>query len=394
MINANLPPKIAVVVPKYGLVGGGEGFAAELSARIADNFGYDIHVFANKWIANSDKITFHKVPIVTFPKWLTTLSFAWFANKRIQNIGGFDLIHTHERIFKADICSMHFIPHRFWVEKIRKKKMLSLFDRVTIWVEEQMFNNDQCFFMPVSSIAQKKMMEQYPISLERQRVVHPGVLKGTGDSEDRVKSRLEVRGEFGIDAGDFVILFVAMNFELKGLDQLLTAVAQITKKSSTKNMKVLVVGKGNEKKYKALAVTLGVENQVVFTGVRRDMSKIYYAGDLFVLLSGFDTFAMVVSEAMIASLPVIVSNMVGAKDLVRNGENGFVVERHDLQLIISCIERMANNPEKRRVMGKMAKKSTVNCTWGAVAEMVAQQYDTILSGKGFCQSSLFTKLKI
>ena len=75
--------KVAVVIPKYGLVGGGEKYAFEVTERIAATDRYKIHVFANKWRTQSDRLTFHKVPIITFPKFLTTVSFAWFANREI-----------------------------------------------------------------------------------------------------------------------------------------------------------------------------------------------------------------------------------------------------------------------------------------------------------------------
>ena len=112
--------KIAVVIPKYGLVGGAEGFAAELTERIARNDRYEIHVFANKWLKATPRILFHKIPIISFPKFLTTLSFAYFIGRKINPLN-FDLIHTHERIFQADLFTMHGIPHRIWVAEVRKK---------------------------------------------------------------------------------------------------------------------------------------------------------------------------------------------------------------------------------------------------------------------------------
>ena len=68
--------RIAVVIPKYGLTGGAEGFTAELTERIAGDPRYEVHVFANRWEKHSHRITFHQVPVITFPKFLTTISFA------------------------------------------------------------------------------------------------------------------------------------------------------------------------------------------------------------------------------------------------------------------------------------------------------------------------------
>ncbi|MBU4033704.1 MAG: hypothetical protein KKG34_02795, partial [Proteobacteria bacterium] len=61
--------KIVVVVPKYGLVGGGEQFVFELTERLAENPRYDIHVLANKWQSQNPKISFYKIPDIFFPKW-------------------------------------------------------------------------------------------------------------------------------------------------------------------------------------------------------------------------------------------------------------------------------------------------------------------------------------
>ena len=125
--------RIAVVIPKYGLVGGAEGFAAELTERLARDPRFEFHVFANRWVPGSDRVTFHRVPIISFPKFLTTPSFAFFADRRIRE-AGIDLIHAHDRIFRADLFTMHGVPHRYWVREVRRKGM-SLYDRATARVE-------------------------------------------------------------------------------------------------------------------------------------------------------------------------------------------------------------------------------------------------------------------
>jgi len=367
--------KIAVVVPKYGLVGGGERYVAELTERLAANPKYDIHVFANQWHRQSDNVTFHKVPVITFPKWLTTISFAYFANRKIARLG-VDLIHTHERIFKADICTLHSIPHRIWVEKIRRKKLLSLFDRATIWVEKQMFTKGGCrIFMPVSSFARQKMQEVYTVAPERIRIVHPGVdIEKFKPAESEL--RLEIRHELGVKDDEVLILFVSMNFELKGLDLLLAALSRLRKDGRGKQPKLLVVGKGNISKYQDISRQLGIAENVVFTGVRHDMERIYVAGDLFVLLSNFDTFGMVVTEAMASGLPVIVSDKVGAKDLVRNAENGFIVDRDNIEEICSKIVHMSDERVRVR-MSRNAQNTIKDYTWDKVALDVMNIYENI-----------------
>jgi UDP-glucose:(heptosyl)LPS alpha-1,3-glucosyltransferase len=368
--------KIAVVVPKYGLVGGGERFVFELTERLANVPGYEIHVFSNKWRSESDHITFHKIPIITFPKWLTSISFAYLANRKIAKMD-FDLIHSHDRVFKSNVVTLHSIPHRTWVRDIRKKKRPSLFDHGTFWTEKKMYTCSGCqMFLPVSNLVKIKVLEAFQIDERKIRVIHPGVDMERFQSVNP-NDRKEIRQAFGISESDFLILFVGMNFEVKGLDSLLSGIALLKSAYDNNQVKVLVVGKGNTKKYKALAQKLGIGEQLIFSGVRNDIEKIYPAGDILVMLSKFDTFGMVVTEAMAASLPVIISDNVGAKDLVIQGENGFVVDREDIEMISSKINFMLNK-EKRLEMGKKAHHTALNNTWEKMTFKVLNVYEALL----------------
>ncbi|HTZ39967.1 MAG TPA: glycosyltransferase family 4 protein [Syntrophales bacterium] len=368
---------IAVVIPKYGLVGGGEKFALELTERIAASGRYNVHVFANRWIAGSDRIAFHKVPIVAFPKFLTTISFARFAGREMGKMK-FDLIHSHDRIFRADVFTMHSVPHRFWVREIRKKRM-SLFDYGTAWVEKQLINSGSCKkYLPVSTLTKEKFLQEYAVDVDKVQIISPGVDLNRFSRPDRLRCRQEVRRRFGLGEEDTVILFVSMNFELKGLHHLMAALARIKAAQPSAKLKLLVVGRGNERKYGTIARKYGVAGDVIFTGVwKEDIERVYLASDIFSILSKFDTFGMVVLEAMSASLPVIISGTVGAKDLVRDGENGYVVEREDIPAIASRIEKLMQD-RVRSAMAKEAYEEATSHTWDRMAEKVLNVYDELL----------------
>jgi UDP-glucose:(heptosyl)LPS alpha-1,3-glucosyltransferase len=368
---------IAVVIPKYGLVGGGEKFALELTERIAASGRYRVHVFANQWIARSNRITFHKVPILAFPKFLTTISFARFANREMAKMD-FDLIHSHERIFRADVFTMHSVPHRFWVREIRKKHM-SLFDYGTAWVERQLIRQGGCKkYLPVSTLTKEKFLQEYPVDPGKIHIISPGVDIDRFNRLDRLRCRQEVRRQFGLGEEDTVLLFVSMNFELKGLHHLIAALARIRATQPSAKLKLLVVGKGNEKKYGKIARECGVAEDVIFTGVwKEDIERVYLASDIFSMLSKFDTFGMVVLEAMSASLPVIISGNVGAKDLIRDGENGYVVERDDIPAICSKIETLMQD-QVRSAMAQEAYREATCHTWDRMAEKVLNVYNELL----------------
>ncbi len=376
MIQA--PLKIAIVIPKYGLVGGAEYFVAELTKRIALNPRYDIHVFANRWSSNSPRVVFHKVPVINFPKFLTTMSFAHFVKNKMARMK-FDLIHAHDRIFGADIYTMHGIPHRLWIHEVRKKNM-SLNDHATEWVEKFLVESSGCRrFISVSNLAQEKFLQAYHIDTDSTRVIHPGIDVERFRSLDRELCRREIRSLWGIGQADIVILFVSMNFDIKGLDPLMAAVAKMKLNCPEEKIKLLIVGKGEEKKYRRMAKSLGIGDDVIFAGVHREeLERIYMASDVFSILSKFDTFGITVLEAMAASLPVVVSGNVGAKDIVKQGINGFVIEeRTDIDAISEKIGLLLNR-EVRIRMGEAAYETAMNNSWESVARKYELIYDELL----------------
>jgi UDP-glucose:(heptosyl)LPS alpha-1,3-glucosyltransferase len=370
--------KIAIAIPKYGLVGGAEQFVAELTKRIALNPRYDIHVFANRWSSSSPRVTFHKVPVINFPKFLTTISFAHFAKNKMARME-FDLIHAHDRIFGADIYTMHGIPHRLWVYEVRKKNM-SLNDHATEWTEKILVERSSCRrFISVSNLAQEKFLQAYHIDTGSTRVIHPGIDAERFRSLNRELCRREIRGLWGIGQTEVVILFVSMNFDIKGLDPLMAAVAKTKLNFPEEKIKLLIVGKGEEKKYRQIAKSLGIGDDVIFAGVHREkLEPIYMASDVFSILSKFDTFGITVLEAMAASLPIVVSGNVGAKDIVKQGINGFVIEeRTDIDAISEKIGLLLNR-EVRIRMGEAAYETAMNNSWEAVAKKYELIYDELL----------------
>ncbi len=371
--------RIAVAIPNYEMTGGAEGFTAELTERIAGDQRYEVHVFANRWTVLSERVIFHRVPIISFPKFLTTISFAWFAGRQIQRMH-FDLIHAHDRILTADIFTMHGIPHRTWVREIRKKTM-SLFDYVTDWVERRLVQSKRCrYFLAVSGLAREKFLEAYKTDPQTVKVVSPGVDTARFQQLDRQHCRQEIRNSFGIGTDEVVILFVSMNFAIKGLDRLMMALAALKQAIPDAKFKLLVVGKDNIRKYTKLAMSLGIGDRIVFVGTlgKAEIAKAYMASDIFSILSRFDTFGMVVLEAMAASLPVIISSNVGARDMVREGRNGIVIGDTVNAGEIAAKIALLLDHKVREKMGAEALLTANENTWEAAVDKVVAVYESTL----------------
>ncbi len=373
--------KIAVVIRKYGFIGGAESFAYELTERLAKRKGLEMHVFANQYRKENASVTFHKIPIIPFPRFLRPVSFAYFAGKKMT-AQGFDLIHSHDWILEMDLFTMHGMTHEPWIKEVRKKPM-SLFDRSMAQVEEKSIKASRLkMILPVSSLLKEELLKVYDIPESKIEVIHPGICAARFSALDPERSRYEIRRRHGLSARDLVVLFVGMNFEAKRLDLLLKAVAQLSvRRGEVSNLKLLVVGEGEKGPYMRLARDLGIANQVVFAGVTQEVEAYYMASDIFSLPSRHDGFGMAVLEAMLAGLPVVITRGVGARDLIESGRHGFVLS--DEPSASDLGEKLAFLLKKdhRMRMGESAREVARRHTWENRADRVADIYYQIAGQK-------------
>jgi UDP-glucose:(heptosyl)LPS alpha-1,3-glucosyltransferase len=366
--------KIAVVIPKYGLVGGAEGFSYALTERLAMKDEFEIHVFANRFRRGEAPIHYHRVPMLVFPRFLRQISFAWFVQRRLCS-NGYDLVHSHDRIFQMDLFTLHGIPHGTWIRRMRHKRS-SLFDRAMIQVEETGLKGPPFpRIMPVSTLVKNELQKTYPIPDSSIEVVHPGVSTKRFSREEHKGWRREIRKRHGIGEQDTVVLFVGMNFEIKRLGLLIESIARLSKSTvGGQNVRLLVVGKGDETPYRAAAGKMGVSDAIVFAGVTEAVQKYYAAGDIFAMPSVYDTFGMVVLEAMAAGLPVIISQTVGARDLVTDGVQGFILDEPPIAEQIALKIEWLMREKNRLEMGENARREALKHSWDRVADQMAARY--------------------
>jgi alpha-maltose-1-phosphate synthase len=110
-------------------------------------------------------------------------------------------------------------------------------------------------------------------------------------------------------------------------------------------------------------------------GPRRgdDLAQEYRSADILVMPSIEDGHPLVVSEAMVAGLPVVVTNHAGSE--VRHGVDGYVVPARDSRSLAQYLDELVADPERRRRMGEAAREAVSARTWDAYGKEV---YDRVL----------------
>ena len=206
-----------------------------------------------------------------------------------------------------------------------------------------------------SCTGNKKFFQKYNVSNSKMRflpcAVDNELILRRLDNAQLTTS--ETSNQLGIDLkNDFVIIFCARFTERKRPLDLIKAASKI----NSENLKLLFVGDGPcLEDMKSLSQKLGVNS--IFTGFvqQKDLAKFFSLSNLFVVISSKDPSPKTLNEAMVAGLPVIVSDVVGTSaDLVSG--NGFVVPVGDIELIASRIKNLMNDRLLAKKMGGLSKE--------------------------------------
>jgi UDP-glucose:(heptosyl)LPS alpha-1,3-glucosyltransferase len=133
-----------------------------------------------------------------------------------------------------------------------------------------------------------------------------------------------------------VIGFAANNFQRKGLDHLIGAMGLLGGEFS-----LLVAGDRSSEGYKSHIKDLGLSDRITFIGGVDNMQGFYASCDVICMPSLYDSFGNVIPESLMCGTPVVVSAMAGSSEIVKDGENGYVVESLDKETVADAIRKCA-----------------------------------------------------
>lgn len=170
--------------------------------------------------------------------------------------------------------------------------------------------------------------------------------------------------EFGIERNDLVIATAGRLEARKGLLTLIEACAGL--KGRHPKFKLLVAGRVEETQYartcRQRAAEFGVLDRIRFLGHVPDMHRLLPQADIFVLPSIADeAFSRSILEAMAAGLPVVATDVGGAREAVVVDETGFLVPAGSSCALSTKLRRLAGDPELRRRMGRAGRARAVRC---------------------------------
>lgn len=168
-----------------------------------------------------------------------------------------------------------------------------------------------------------------------------------------IQNRDAVRQRYGLTDQDIVIGKIARLFHLKGHDDLVTAASAVVR--AEPNVRFLLVGDGILKSELQQRIeSLGLSRHFIFTGLvpPSEVPSLIGAMDALVHTSYREGLARALPQALIAGRPAVSYDVDGAREVVIDGETGFLVPPGDTDGLAKSIIQLAGNPEMRRSMGR------------------------------------------
>ncbi len=169
------------------------------------------------------------------------------------------------------------------------------------------------------------------------------------------KGQIALRKELNL-ADQKVILYVGRLVDVKGLFVLLDSFVQVKKKVPGSTL--LILGDGYLQSKLMRYCQQHDISSVKFVGFVQpsELGKYYFSSDVFVLPSRYETWGLVLNEAMIFGLPVVTTSCVGAAgEIVLNKKTGFIVPPDNPEMLADALVTILSNEQLSKAMGENAQ---------------------------------------
>lgn len=355
--------KLALIRRQFSATGGAELYVQRLLAALTAA-GHETHLFAEKWEGHADGVQFHGIPIAG-SRAERPQRFAEGVKSALQQ-ETFDCVFSLERTLKQDVYRAGDGLHRVWLERRKqfaswwKRPLTGLgaFHRNMMALEARTFDPANTKHIIVNSeMVRGEIAQHFPaFPQERIHLVRNGVEVKRFQNADRAAARKR----FGLQADDFVLVFVGSGWERKGLPWLLKFMA----------------GRRDDPRLKLLVVTRDrirgqVPPNVILTGPLTDVEAAYAAADLLTFLPIYEPCSNVVTEALATGIPAITTRFNGASELIAPGINGHVIDDPaNPDTLGMCVNHWRANPGPVRTQQPLDLETNVRLTL-QVLEMAA-----------------------
>ncbi len=202
--------------------------------------------------------------------------------------------------------------------------------------------------LTISEVQTPLFRRHYGTQWERLHPLPPGIDRSRRASVDRADIRCAFRREFQIGDDERLLLFVGSGFIKKGLDRAIAAFAALPI-ALRRASRLFVVGEDNAKPFEKRIARLGLTDRITFFSGRDDVPRFLFGADALLLPAYDENTGTVILEAMIAGLPVLVTENCGYAHYVEQANAGLIVHiPYEQQALDDKLVELLTSPERGR----------------------------------------------
>lgn len=320
--------KLAVCLYKFFPFGGlARDFLNIMS--ICRDRGYQIDVYVMEWHGDiPEGFNVHVVPVKAWTNHGKVKQFIKTVSPQLK-AGHYDLIVGFNKIPGLDI---YYAADPCYLDRVNNQQHSFLYRlgsrfRFYASCERAVFGTDSNTVALMISDVQRDLFKlNYATPDERLLMLPPGIAKDRKRPQNWREIRAEERANLAFKDDDFILMMVGTAFKTKGVDRSIVALASLPLKLKN-TARLVIVGDGDSKAYLEQAAKLNVEDKVTFLGGRNDIPQLLLSADLLLHPARKENTGTVILEAMVAGLPVIVSQACGyAKHVIKSNAGAVVKE--------------------------------------------------------------------
>lgn len=201
----------------------------------------------------------------------------------------------------------------------------------------------------ISEVQQPLFVKHYATPAERFHLLPPGIAQDRRAPANAADIRADFRREFKLGEDDLLLVQIGSGFKTKGLDRSLRAVASLPRELKMRT-RLFVIGQDDPKPFQVQAKTLGISAQVEFLKGRSDIPRFLLGADLLIHPAYNENTGTVLLEALVAGLPVLVTDVCGYAHYITDANCGRVVpspfDQRQLDRLLA--EMLASDDQRSR----------------------------------------------
>ena len=326
MLSWEYPPRI---------VGGIARVVHDLSQRLIKD-GHEVTVvtyrdgdvpyYENDKGVNVYRVDNYMIHPNNFIDWIMQLNFNMIAkaSEIINEQGKFDVIHAHDWLVAYSAKTLkesYKIPIVTTIHATESGRNSGIHDEVQRYINdsEWLLTYESTEVIVNSNFMKNDLQRLFGLPYEKINVIPNGI---SLNNFSGVEKDYDFRRKYAMD-NEKIILYVGRLVYEKGIQHLIGAMPKIL--ANYHDAKLVICGKGGMiDELKQETRNLGIENKVYFAGYcdSKTVQKMYKCADIAVFPSTYEPFGIVALEAMLAGIPIVVSDVGGLNEIVEHGVTG------------------------------------------------------------------------